>query len=381
MDPALTLPAVRSIVVVADAYPAGDAPGVPADPSVGVVARYARGSRLSPGAAPKARGVAPLDRGASRRRGEACRRGLSGPRGTGGEGVRRHGAAAGARAGAPGRARMVRAQHHAHPPAAGILLLPGRASSRGAAAGRPAVRGGSVRFVPRLPRCVPHRGAPRARCGRRPRHGRPPVHLLPDDRVAGPDPRELRSAIGNRIFGCDICQEVCPWNERFRAPDPEGRYAARGPGERPVGVEALPGEAPVTAVTETARCHPGTRAPSLVELLETALDDEMGLVLTRLTDPQARASGLRPQRLRRARQLGLAGSGARTDGRVVRPGAARAWARGLGAGRDRDASGARRAGRAPGRRAGDVGRRRGPDGAGRATSFGSVTAVTEKHDS
>jgi epoxyqueuosine reductase len=32
--------------------------------------------------------------------------------------------------------------------------------------------------------------------------------------LKGPIPAELRSQIGNWVFGCDICQQVCPWNER-----------------------------------------------------------------------------------------------------------------------------------------------------------------------
>lgn len=42
----------------------------------------------------------------------------------------------------------------------------------------------------------------------------------------GPVPRELRPAIGDWIFGCDLCQEVCPWN-RFAPESREARLHAR----------------------------------------------------------------------------------------------------------------------------------------------------------
>ena len=75
--------------------------------------------------------------------------------------------------------------------------------------------------------------------------------------LRGSIPLELRPLIGNHIFGCDICQQVCPVNlrveERLRA---RGRLGGDGAGER---LEFRP-----RAVTGSS--------PALIPLL--ALDDE-----------------------------------------------------------------------------------------------------------
>lgn len=39
-------------------------------------------------------------------------------------------------------------------------------------------------------------------------------------------PGEIAPGVGNWIFGCDVCQDVCPWN-KFRRPTAEPRFAPR----------------------------------------------------------------------------------------------------------------------------------------------------------
>ena len=49
---------------------------------------------------------------------------------------------------------------------------------------------------------------------------------------AGPIPREFREAIGNRIYGCDDCLAVCPWN-KFARVTREAKLTARDDLARP----------------------------------------------------------------------------------------------------------------------------------------------------
>ena len=47
-----------------------------------------------------------------------------------------------------------------------------------------------------------------------------------NNEFAGPFPHQFRAAMGNRIYGCDDCLAVCPWN-KFAATAREARFHAR----------------------------------------------------------------------------------------------------------------------------------------------------------
>jgi len=53
----------------------------------------------------------------------------------------------------------------------------------------------------------------------------------------GSIPEEVRPWLGDWVFGCDLCQEVCPWN-RF-APDAVGTRLQARPGMARLDLEAL----------------------------------------------------------------------------------------------------------------------------------------------
>jgi epoxyqueuosine reductase len=75
----------------------------------------------------------------------------------------------------------------------------------------------------------------------------------------GPIPAELRAGIGTWAFGCDVCQDVCPWNRRA----PLTGEPAFGPRRHPPLVELLALDEPAYLVGLRGSPHKGARREGL----------------------------------------------------------------------------------------------------------------------
>ena len=66
-------------------------------------------------------------------------------------------------------------------------------------------------------------------------------------------PEELRPLIGNRVYGCDDCQLVCPWNGFAQAHALKRISGAERPGPRDAWSSCSPGPRPSSTSACTAR--------------------------------------------------------------------------------------------------------------------------------
>jgi epoxyqueuosine reductase len=73
--------------------------------------------------------------------------------------------------------------------------------------------------------------------------------------LRGPVPEEHRAGIGPHVFGCDLCQDVCPWNRRA----PDTAETAFAPRQFAPPLESL-AALDETAFRDTFRDSPVTRA-------------------------------------------------------------------------------------------------------------------------
>ncbi len=110
----------------------------------------------------------------------------------------------------------------------------------------------------------------------------------------GPIPAEMRAAIGNRVFGCDDCQLICPWNKFAKRSD-EPDFHARNNLDRATLAELFAwSEAEFLQRTEGSAIRRtgyegwlrnlavglgnAPTTPSVIAALESRRDDPSGLV-------------------------------------------------------------------------------------------------------
>jgi len=257
---------VRSVVVVGHEYFQEDSPGVPDDPSRGVIARYARGRDYHKGVKKKLQKLGRWLEDASR--GEARSGGVpaasprwrayvdTGP-------ILERDLARRAGLGWFGKNTMILNPKHGSYFFLGVLLT-------------------DVELEPDPPVEADHCGSCRACLDACPtgallgrdEDGAPVMdatrcvsYLTIEHR--GPIPEDLRPAIGNRIYGCDICQECCPFAQKFSVVAIEGDYAARPAwkAEWDRDPDDEDDDGPAEAVIPT------TDGPALVDLMRVSEDE------------------------------------------------------------------------------------------------------------
>lgn len=216
-DPGLTLPGVRSVLVVMHRYPHEDPPGVPHDPARGVVARYARGADYHDVIRPRLDDLhrdlegylgRPVAGRAYADTGPILERALGSQAGLGWR----------------GRNTMLLHPRSGSWELMGVLLLELELPPD-----PPFTRDHCGTCTRCIPACPTGALLGRDASGAPVLDARRCISYLTIE-LKGAIPGELRSLMGNRVFGCDICQEVCPWNGAKPAgswPAAEASYSPR----------------------------------------------------------------------------------------------------------------------------------------------------------